>query len=159
MVLVTTSRSALRTERNLSYPESGRKDIHFIFLSNFGFENFHRLSNNIEMLYHQEQMHMELEKKSTSINEDKKRFELEIDGHMAIIDYILNAKGVMYLTHTEVPKELEGKGVGHKIVREALAYIDQHEYKLAPLCPFVAAFVKRNISDYRHLLADGFNVS
>lgn len=100
---------------------------------------------------------MDLESITTIINPDKKRFELHVESHTAFIDYILNTKNVMYLTHTEVPKELEGKGIGNKIVREALAYIDEKEYKLAPLCPFVAAFVKRH-KEYEYLLAEGFNV-
>lgn len=101
---------------------------------------------------------MDLEPLKSTINPDKKRFELEVDGHTAFIEYVLNTKNVMYLTHTEVPKKLEGKGVGNKMIREALAYIVEKGYKLAPLCPFVAAFVKRH-KEYQDLLAEGFNVA
>jgi hypothetical protein len=101
---------------------------------------------------------MDLASAKTTINLEKKRFELNVGDSTAIIDYILNKQNVMYLTHTEVPGELEGKGIGHKIVREALDYIEQKGYRLAPLCPFVAKFIKKHPEEYRHLLADGFNV-
>jgi len=100
---------------------------------------------------------MDIAQLKTKINNERKKFELEVEGHIAFIDYILNNKNVMYLVHTEVPSALEGKGIGNKMVREALNYIEEKGYKLAPLCPFVAAFIKRN-EEYRSLLADGFNV-
>lgn len=69
---------------------------------------------------------MGLEASKTEIKEDKKGFELTIEGTTAYIDYILNSKGVMYLTHTEVPDILEGQGVGRKIVRETLASLSRN---------------------------------
>ena len=44
-------------------------------------------------------------------NENGKRFEFHIDGHVPRIEYI-QTKDEIYLTHTEVPRELEGQGVG-----------------------------------------------
>ncbi len=100
---------------------------------------------------------MDLAKLKTDINFEKKRFELVIDDKIAYIDFILNTKGVMYLTHTEVPSGLEGKGVGSKIVREALTYIEENGHQLAPLCPFVASYLKRH-PEFGTLLAPGFNI-
>ncbi|RZJ64341.1 MAG: N-acetyltransferase [Flavobacterium sp.] len=90
-------------------------------------------------------------------NEDKKRFELDVDGHTAIIESILAKGDIMFLTHTEVPAALEGKGVGKRIVESALNYIKDHDYKLAPLCPFVAAYLKRH-PEWKTILADGYNI-
>ncbi len=86
----------------------------------------------------------------------KKRFELHVGDHIAFIDYILNKNGVIYLTHTEVPVSMEGQGVGSAIVSKALDYIRENELKMAPLCPFVAAFLKRHPDKGRDLLAPGF---
>lgn len=91
------------------------------------------------------------------LNENKKRFELEVDGHIAFIEYILNNENIMFLTHTEVPKALGGKGVGKNIVEKALQYIKDQNYTLAPLCPFVAAYLKRNPT-WQTILAKGYNV-
>ena len=101
---------------------------------------------------------MDLQNYKTIINEEAKRFELHLEeGQMAKIEYILNNQGTMFLTHTEVPQALEGKGIGSKIISEALQYIEENNYKLAPLCPFVAAYLKRH-KDWAKLLAPGFNV-
>ncbi|AWI25388.1 GNAT family N-acetyltransferase [Flavobacterium pallidum] len=92
-----------------------------------------------------------------SLNEEKKRFELKAEGHTAFIEYILTNDNTMFLTHTEVPTALEGKGVGSRIVEKALQYIADHDYKLAPLCPFVAKYLTRH-TDWKSLLAPGYNV-
>lgn len=91
------------------------------------------------------------------VNYDKKRFEFHTEGSVAFIDYILNNENVMFLTHTEVPKELGGKGIGKSIVQKSLEFIKENDYKLAPLCPFVAAYVKKN-PEWGFLLANGYSV-
>jgi uncharacterized protein len=91
------------------------------------------------------------------LNEAKKRFELEVEGKTAFIEYILTNDNSMFLTHTEVPAALEGKGVGSAIVSKTLEYIKEKGYTLAPLCPFVAAYVKRH-PDWKSILAKGYNV-
>src|SRR6478672_4170193 len=63
-----------------------------------------------------------------ALNETKHRFALEVDGHTAFIEYILSKENIMFLTHTEVPPALEGKGVGKRIVEKALQYIKDHNY-------------------------------
>jgi predicted GNAT family acetyltransferase len=92
-----------------------------------------------------------------ALNEANKRFELEVDGHTAFIEYILNKENIMFLTHTEVPRALEGKGVGGRIVLKALEYIKEHHYTLAPLCPFVAKYLRIH-PEWQTLLAKGYKV-
>ena len=60
----------------------------------------------------------------------------------------------MDLVHTEVPPELKNHGVGHKIVREALSYLDHQNQKIVPLCPFIRTFIKKNLEDFKHLLTE-----
>ncbi|OYU82249.1 MAG: GNAT family N-acetyltransferase [Flavobacterium sp. BFFFF1] len=92
-----------------------------------------------------------------NINEEKKRFELKVDNHIAFIEYILSTDNTMFLTHTEVPHALEGKGVGSRIVERTLFYITDHGYKLAPLCPFVAKYLTRH-PEFQAILALGYHV-
>ncbi len=92
------------------------------------------------------------------LNEDKKRFEMEVDGHIAFIEYILTNDNIMFLTHTEVPKSLGGKGIGTNIVEKALNHIKENGYTLAPLCPFVAKYLVKN-PEWQSILAKGYNVS
>ena len=89
-------------------------------------------------------------------NEAEKRFELKVDGGTAIIEYII-AKGNIYLTHTEVPKSLEGHGIGSKIVKLTLEWIDAHDLTLVPLCPFVATYLKRH-PEWKRLVYRGINI-
>lgn len=92
-----------------------------------------------------------------SINKEKNRFELAVEGHIAFIEYILAKGDVMFLTHTEVPEVLGGKGVGSEIVEKALNYIKDHNYTLAPLCPFVAKYLTKH-TDWKSILAPGYHV-
>lgn len=91
------------------------------------------------------------------INESKKRFEMNVDGHIAFVEYMMDNENTMFLTHTEVPKSLGGKGIGTAIVEKSLHYIKEHNYKLAPLCPFVAKYLLRH-PEWKTLLAKGYNV-
>jgi predicted GNAT family acetyltransferase len=91
-----------------------------------------------------------------SNNLERKRYELEVEGKTAFIEYIL-AQGKIYLTHTEVPKSLEGQGIGSKLVKLVLEDIQKSELKLMPLCPFVAAYIKRH-PEWTKLLAEGINI-
>ncbi|RZJ33458.1 MAG: N-acetyltransferase [Flavobacterium sp.] len=94
---------------------------------------------------------------SFSLNETKNRFELEVDGHIAFVEYIINKENTIYLTHTEVPKALEGKGIGTKIVEKTLEYVKEKGYPLAPMCPFVAKYMRKH-PEWQTLLAKGYNV-
>lgn len=100
-------------------------------------------------------------KKLPLINKDsgqKKRFELHIEDDIAYIEYIQAKNNIIYLTHTEVPSSLEGNGLGAIIVSKTLELIKENGFKMAPLCPFVAAYLKRNPSIAEGLLAPGFSV-
>ncbi|NBB77649.1 MAG: N-acetyltransferase [Bacteroidetes bacterium] len=86
-------------------------------------------------------------------NEEKKRYELQKGGYTAFVDYILNRKGVVYLTHTEVPKEAEGQGMATRLIENVMLEIDERDYELVPICPFVKVFLQRN-SEWKRLLAE-----
>ncbi len=88
----------------------------------------------------------------------KKRFELHVENEIAFIEYILAKENSIYLTHTEVPRSLEGKGLGTAIIKKALDYIREKEYRLVPLCPFVAAYLKRHPEAGKGLLKQGYSV-
>ncbi len=90
-------------------------------------------------------------------NDERKRFELEAEGHTAFIEFLIDKDHVMYLTHTEVPKALEGKGIGKNIVEQTLNYLKDNNFKLAPLCPFVAAYLKRH-PEWKDILAPGYHI-
>ena len=71
------------------------------------------------------------------------RFELEVDGHMAVAYYQL-APGVITFTHTEVPQELSGQGIGSQVTRAALDAARARGLKVVAKCPFVAAYMAKH---------------
>ena len=98
---------------------------------------------------------MDLASVKTIHNQEKSRFELRIDGFVALIDYKVGKSGKWYLVHTEVPKEIGGAGTAHKIVRETLQLIDEVNGKIVPSCPFIRKFIKDRPGEYDHMLAEG----
>ncbi len=63
--------------------------------------------------------------------------------NIAKIEYV-KQPGKIYLTHTEVPESLEGKGIGSALVRQVLEDIREKGLILVPLCPFVAAYISQH---------------
>jgi uncharacterized protein len=76
-------------------------------------------------------------------NEHLKQFEMMVDDYKAKIVYSENHFTISLL-HTEVPPALEGKGVATAIIEKTLAYLEKNHFRLIPLCPFVAAYIKRH---------------
>lgn len=89
-------------------------------------------------------------------NASEKRYEATIEAVTARIEYI-KAQDKIYLTHTEVPKALEGKGVGSALVAQVLEDIDRQGLTLVPLCPFVALYLKRH-PEWKRLVMKGINI-
>jgi len=71
------------------------------------------------------------------------RFEAVLPGGTAFVDYRRNGDSIVF-THTEVPDALEGQGVGNALVRFALDSARARGLSVVPLCPFVAAFIRRH---------------
>jgi len=77
-------------------------------------------------------------------NPEAERYELVVDDEVVgEIVYRLRA-GAVVLVHTEVSPELEGKGLGARLVAGTLEEIRARGLRLVPLCPFVAAYLRRH---------------
>ena len=83
--------------------------------------------------------------------EGRHRFELEEEGETAFITYIVEGERIT-LTHTIVPPEIEGRGVGSRLVRGALDDVRERGLKVVPQCSFVRGYIDRH-EEYRDLLA------
>ncbi|MGW8123776.1 GNAT family N-acetyltransferase [Roseivirga echinicomitans] len=88
-------------------------------------------------------------------NEAKKRFEIEIDGHFAFIDYREIGKQIA-LVHTETDPELAGKGAATAVVEKTLHYLDENNIVLLPFCPYVFAYIKKH-PEWKRLVSPKFN--
>jgi uncharacterized protein len=71
------------------------------------------------------------------------RFELEVDGHLAV-SYYRPSPGVITFTHTEVPPALGGRGVGSTLARGALELIRAQGLKVVAQCSFIAAYMGKH---------------
>jgi predicted GNAT family acetyltransferase len=78
-------------------------------------------------------------------NEALERFEFEIDGLVPFIQYTRANDNLLVIEHTEVPMPLEGKGIGSKLVEKTLQYIEQHGWKIVPLCPFTSMYIRQHM--------------
>jgi len=84
-------------------------------------------------------------------NEAESRYELAAEGGTAIAAYRLSGDRIVF-THTEVPPELEGQGIGSALIRGALDQARTAGLKVVPACAFVRGYIERH-PEYRDLLA------
>jgi uncharacterized protein len=86
---------------------------------------------------------MDIDSAAVRHNAAKSRFELQVDGHLALADYVLR-DGVMTFTHTESPPSLAGKGAASKLIHGALLAAREHGLRVRATCSFVVAYLKRH---------------
>lgn len=83
-------------------------------------------------------------------NVEKSRFEIDLEGNLAIAEYIARGPLIIF-THTEVPEKFEGTGVGGQLASGALDYAREQKLRVVPLCPFIKAYIDRH-PEYRDLV-------
>jgi|LGVD01.1.fsa_nt_gb predicted GNAT family acetyltransferase len=76
-------------------------------------------------------------------NEEKQRFELDVDGVIAYLTYDI-VDNVWHLPHTIVPKVLGGQGVGSSLVKQSLDYLNINKINFIPICSFITSFISKN---------------
>jgi predicted GNAT family acetyltransferase len=86
-------------------------------------------------------------------NKDAHRFELDVDGTVAFLDY--RKSGSIYtLVHTEVPQAVSGRGIGSKLIRGVLESLRQDGARIIVKCPFVKAYIEKH-PEFRELIEAG----
>jgi uncharacterized protein len=76
-------------------------------------------------------------------NTDVSRFDLRADGWLAELAYRVRGDRLV-LAHTEVPLELEGRGIGGRLVSAAVDRAAHEGLTLVPLCPFARGWLDRH---------------
>lgn len=73
------------------------------------------------------------------------RFEAAVPGsdEVAVLE-VEPSPNLWIFQHTEVPKSMEGRGIGSELVRQALAHVRELGVTIKPICPFTAAYIKRH---------------
>lgn len=79
---------------------------------------------------------------------DKDVFVIEENGKR-IAEMIVSISGnEMSVYHTEVEKELEGQGIGKKLVDAMVSHARSKKLFVIPYCPFVKAHFRRKEEEY-----------
>lgn len=88
-----------------------------------------------------------------TFNPDRSRFEINTadDRRAGIAEYV-DHNDVRDFTHTEIDDQVEGRGWGSALVREALDRTRAEGMKVKASCPFVRSWIDRH-PDYQDLLA------
>ncbi len=86
-------------------------------------------------------------------NREKHRYELFVDGDRVGQLAYRERDGALVLIHTEVAEELEGQGLGTRLVADALADVRDRGVRVVPVCKFVVAYLDEHPAD-RDLVVD-----
>jgi uncharacterized protein len=76
-------------------------------------------------------------------NPEAERFEIEHEGKIAVAEY-QRGGGKITFTHTIVPVEFRGMGIGTALVRGALAAVRREGLKVVPSCSFFARYMQEH---------------
>ena len=71
------------------------------------------------------------------------RFELAINGGLAVLDYRIEGDTV-FLLHVEVPLTEQGRGIAGKLSHAALEFARDNRLKVVARCPFIATYIRRH---------------
>jgi predicted GNAT family acetyltransferase len=84
------------------------------------------------------------------------RFEAIVEGQRCVAGYVV-VDGVMRMSHTEVPSELENRGIAAELVRVALEWAAANGFRVEPRCSYVRAYMRRH-PESQALLPEGFRL-
>lgn len=71
-------------------------------------------------------------------HKNKGAFFIEKDGDwVAEMTYFREGQRKIVIDHTEIDEPLRGKGLGKKMVKEAVKFAEENNLLIKPTCPFV----------------------
>jgi predicted GNAT family acetyltransferase len=82
---------------------------------------------------------------------DESRYEIYEGSELAGFAAYSRSNGAVTFTHTEIGAAFEGRGLAGRLIKAALDDVRQRQLQAVPLCPFVAAYVRRH-PEYRDLV-------
>jgi uncharacterized protein len=83
----------------------------------------------------------------------KSRYEVLVDGRVAGFSRYRLDRERITIYHTEVEPGYEGRGLGGELARAALDDVRRRGLVLVPVCPFIAAYIRRHPNEYLDLVA------
>jgi predicted GNAT family acetyltransferase len=76
-------------------------------------------------------------------NAGLKRYELPVDGELAVVTYNLSP-GSLMITETLVPQRLEGRGLASRLAKHVLTDAKERGLVILPVCPFFAGYLQKH---------------
>ncbi|MEN0062208.1 MAG: GNAT family N-acetyltransferase [Myxococcota bacterium] len=78
------------------------------------------------------------EVKREELSDSKGRYVYASDAGQAEMTFSKAGDSLIIIDHTDVSDGLRGKGIGAKLVAQAVSDAREGHYKILPLCPFAA---------------------
>ncbi len=88
-------------------------------------------------------MPINAEKLTVTHNVAHTRFEIEAEGLLAILEYVVRDNKMIF-THTGVPRPLEAQGLASRLARAGLDYAREKKYQVVPACEFMEVYIRRH---------------
>jgi predicted GNAT family acetyltransferase len=86
-------------------------------------------------------------------NPEASRYEAALDDRVVAFSRYRRIGDRIVFTHTETDEAFEGRGVGSRLVRDALDDVRRRGLHVTAKCPFVRAWIERHPA-YADLLAE-----
>jgi uncharacterized protein len=86
----------------------------------------------------------------------RQRFEIRVDGESAGFAEYRRSNGLIAFIHTLIDPRFEGRGLGTRLITEALDRARAAGLAVLPFCPFVRAFIASHASDYLDLVPEAY---
>jgi uncharacterized protein len=72
---------------------------------------------------------------------EAERYEIHVGGELAGYAEYRGRGTVRALVHTEIDPRFEGRGLGSRLIHDALEDVRATGHRLVPMCPFVAKYL------------------
>ena len=76
-------------------------------------------------------------------NAEARRYELPVDGEVAVVMYNLSGQNLM-ITETLVPPALEGRGLASGLAKHVIGDARNRGLLILPVCPFFAGYLQKH---------------
>lgn len=86
-------------------------------------------------------------------NPAQHRFEVTVEGHTGELVYEVDGSR-LFLIHTGVPDELEGRGLAGDLVRAAVERARREQLTVVPWCPYARRWLRKHPDDVADLDID-----
>lgn len=85
-----------------------------------------------------------------------RQFEIEVDNHLATIEYSLQERKI-FLTKIHIPEQITENDFQNTFIKIVFENIEERNLRVVPTCPAIAIFIRKN-KQYRGLLPVGIKI-